>query len=74
MGINTYLKDFCDSYGYTGDFGYDEEKKEYHIIISKDDDNAGAFLSKEELQELNYFQLIDLLNILHEGFIKKFNK
>jgi len=42
------FKEFCKAHGYTGEYKYNAETKEYDIIITKDGDNAGAFLDEEQ--------------------------
>lgn len=74
MSFNDYFNEFCKKHGYIGSMGYDKDKQEYNLVISKDTENAGAFFSKEELKELGDKQIQDLLNILHIGFKEKFNK
>ena len=44
------------------------------VIISKVDDNAGVFLTKQELKRLNNQEIKKLLHILYKGFILKFHK
>lgn len=74
MKLRKYFDEFCDKHGYTGDVGYNKENHEYHIIISKDDNNAGAFMTKQELESMNNNEIEALLNILHDGFTIKFAK
>ena len=73
MKFDYYFYEFCDKNNYTGRIGYDTVEDEYSIIISKDDNNAGLFLSKEELMELSNQQIKNLLNMLHIGFMDKFH-
>ncbi|MGB8454498.1 MAG: hypothetical protein WCD89_19485 [Anaerocolumna sp.] len=74
LKFTDYLNEFCNKYGYIGKMDFDNKTKEYNIIISKGDDNAGIFLSKEELKACSNKQLEDLLDMLHIGFKAKFNK
>ncbi|WFR55377.1 hypothetical protein QA584_17400 [Anaerocolumna sp. AGMB13025] len=74
MKFDNYFKEFCDKYNYTGKIEYDKAKNENSIVISKDGDNAGLFLSKEELMGLSNRQIENLLNMLHIGFIDQFHK
>jgi hypothetical protein len=68
------FNDFCKANDYTGDIGYNQETKEYHIIISKDDDNAGAFMTREELELMGNVEIESLLRFLYNGFVLKFQK
>lgn len=70
--FENYFNDFCKKYGYKGKIDYSKITNEYSIVISKNDNNAGAFLSKEELQLFSNKQLQDLLDFLHNGFKEKF--
>lgn len=74
MKFKKYFNGFCGNYGYTGSMGYNDDTEEYHIIISKGDNNAGAFMTKTELTEMKNYDIEALLNFLHSGFILKFNK
>lgn len=74
MKFTNYLNKFCNKHGYIGKLDFNNTTKEYNIIISKGDDNAGIFLSKEELKAYSNKQLEDLLDMLHIGFKAKFNK
>nr|WP_308742087.1 hypothetical protein [uncultured Anaerocolumna sp.] len=74
MGFDECLNIFCKKHGYTGHLGYNSSTLEYEIILSKGDNNAGAFLSEEELQSMNNQQFHDLLELLHKGFQAKFNQ
>lgn len=74
MKFNEYFNEFCLEHGYTGKFGLNESSNEYEIVISKGDDNAGAFLSKEELKRLNNQEIKNILELLHKGFVLKFHK
>lgn len=74
MRIEDILKTFCDKYGYTWHFVYNNNTHEYQIILSKGEDNAGAFLNKEELESMSEKELQDLLELLHRGFKVKFKK
>ena len=69
-----YFNELCKKHGYIGSMGYDKNTDEYHIVISKGDDNAGAFMTKEELKEMNNIQIQNLLEMLHTGFVHKFKK
>lgn len=66
------IDEFCNRYKYVGSMGYDKETDEYRIIISKGDDNAGAFLTKDEMDTLNNDRLKEILNMLHMGFENNF--
>lgn len=74
MKFKKYFDGFCSNYGYTGSVGYNNDTKEYHIIISKGDNNAGAFMTKTELTEIEKYDIKGLLNFLHRGFVLKFNQ
>ena len=74
MKFNTLFQDFCNEHKYIGKIDFDKTTKEYSIIISKDTENAGAFLSREELADMTNEQIESLLNFLHKGFVLKFNK
>lgn len=69
--IKKELEAFCEQYGYTYHCGFNK-KKEYEIIISKGEHNAGAFLTQEELDNLTERKLRDLLKLLHQGFKERF--
>ena len=69
-----YFYEFCEKHGYIGNIGFDKDTKEYHLIISKGNDNAGAFMNREELNSMNNSQIQNLINILHTGFIDRFEK
>jgi hypothetical protein len=72
--FNTLFQDFCNKHKYIGKIDFDKNTKEYSIIISKQTENAGAFLSKQELTEMTNEQIETLLDFLHKGFVLKFNK
>jgi mRNA deadenylase 3'-5' endonuclease subunit Ccr4 len=74
MSFNEYFHDFCSEHGYTGKFILSKTSEEYEIIISKGDDNAGVFLSRDELKRLNNHEIKSLLEFLHKGFVLKFSK
>ncbi len=69
-----YFYDFCEKHDYIGKIGFDKDTNEYHVIISKDDNNAGAFMSKEELKGMNNLQIQSLIELLHKGFIERYGK
>lgn len=71
INIKNELNAFCNKHGYTYQCGYNK-KGEYEIIISQGEDNAGAFLSKEEIQGLTVEGLQSLLEVLHCGFKERF--
>lgn len=68
------FKKYCQIHGYAGNYTYNEILKQYDIVISKGDNNAGAFLSEKEYQEMSEKQFNDILKMLHTGFKAKFNK
>jgi hypothetical protein len=72
LKFRKYLNDFCLKHEYIGSINYNNQTKEYSIIISKNENNAGVFLSKDELLMLNNETIENLLNFLHKGFIKMF--
>lgn len=74
MKFKKYFDDFCDQHGYVGKLGYNKNKDEYQIVISKNDNNAGAFMTREELCQMKNSDIEALLNFLHSGFILKFNQ
>lgn len=71
--LKTILDEFCNKYNYIGSMGYDKHTNEYKIVISKGNNNAGAFLTKDEMNMLNNNQLIDILDILHKGFCSRYD-
>ncbi|WMJ87804.1 hypothetical protein [Anaerocolumna sp. MB42-C2] len=73
MSFNEYFNRFCLEHGYIGKLGLHETSKEYEIIISKGNDNAGAYLTKEELKSMSNQEIRNLLALLHRGFESKFN-
>lgn len=73
MKYEEYFKEFCEKHEYTGEYKYNVETKEYKIIISKDDNHAGAFLDEEEYQTLTMEEYQSALELLHKGFQVKFN-
>lgn len=74
MGFDTYFNEFCDTNGYEGTYGFDKNTNEYHIIFSKGKDNGGAFMSKDELQNMSDTQIKDLLSFIDKEFKLKFAK
>ena len=74
MKYEEIFKEFCRIHGYIGKYQCDAETKEYEIIISKGTDNAGAFLTEEEYQEMDDNKLTGILIFLHRGFKEQFNK
>nr|WP_308743218.1 hypothetical protein [uncultured Anaerocolumna sp.] len=74
MKYEAYFNEFCKVHGYTGKYKYNSETDEYDIIISKDGDNAGAFLDEDEYQSLTIEELQGTLELLHKGFKAKFNR
>jgi hypothetical protein len=74
MKFDKLFQDFCNEHKYIGKIDFNKSTKEYSIIINKDTENAGAFLSKEELANMSNEQIEKLLSFLHEGFVLKFNK
>ncbi len=74
MKYEAYFKEFCKKHGYAGKYRYNAETKHYDIIISKGTDNAGAFLTEEEYQEMDDNKLTGILIFLHRGFKEQFNK
>lgn len=74
MKYEEIFKEFCRIHGYIGKYQCDAETKEYEIIISKGDDNAGWFLEEEEYQELDENGLMELLVFIDRGFKAKFNR
>ncbi len=73
MELNETINCFCKEYGYKGHIKY-RKTGTYHIVISKDGDNAGAFLSEDEYRELDTERLQEILTFLDRGFKEKFNK
>lgn len=74
MKYKSYFREFCKKHGYAGEYSYNAITKEYDVIISKDADNAGAFLTEEEYKNLTLEELQGALELLHKGFKAKFNK
>ena len=50
MKFRKYFESFCEQHGYNGDIGYSKDTEDYHIIISRGNDNAGAFMTRKELE------------------------
>lgn len=73
MKFKTVFIEFCDNKGYTGQYFYNEITEEYHIVISKGDNNAGAFLKPLEYLELDKDGLNKILDLLDKGFKQKFS-
>jgi hypothetical protein len=71
VGLDKILQNFCMENGYTGKMTHAEP---YEIVISKGKDNAGAFLTEEEFQELDEEKLTEILIFLDREFREKFNK
>lgn len=59
MDLDKIVNEFCRSCGYVGKIGLNNDK--YEIVISKDENNAGAFLSENEYQETNEEKNQDIL-------------
>lgn len=72
MNKENYFKSFCDDHNYERTFSYDEDKNEYSIIISRNDNNAGLFLTKKEFESFSYSQFIALIDYLDKEFKNKF--
>jgi regulator of sigma D len=66
------FKEFCRLHGYSGSYSYNQITNEYEIILTMDDNNAGAALTDDEYLELTERQLGDILTMLHMGFQTKF--
>jgi hypothetical protein len=54
MKLNTMFQNFCDKHKYIGKIDFDITTKEFSIVITKDTENAGVFLSSEELSNMSY--------------------
>lgn len=74
LGFEDCFNEFCKNNGYTGRYRWNHINNQFEIIISKGDDNAGAFLTEQEYEELTEKKLQDILDMLHKGFQTKFNK
>ncbi len=72
MKYELIFNEFCDSQGYTGNYFYNELSDEFHLVISRGDNNAGAFLKQIEYDEMNEEDLKNLLELLDKGFKQKF--
>jgi len=73
MGFDEIINHFCQEHGYKGYIKF-RNTGTYHVVISKDDNNAGAFLSEEEYRELDAKKLHEILIFLDRGFREKFNR
>ncbi len=67
MGLNDYLKDFCEKHGYTYNIDYHDKSKEYSITISNEKENAALLMTKEELRSMSNQKIRDALDFLHNG-------
>jgi len=74
LKYESYFKEFCKKHGYTGEYKYNAGTKEYDIILTKEEEHAGAFLTEEEYKSLTIEEFQGTLEILHKGFRVKFNK
>lgn len=71
MKLSTIFKKNCDNNGYTGKYHYNELTDEFQFVISKGDNNAGAFLAPIEYNQMNEEHLKKLLELLDKGFKQK---
>jgi len=72
MKFHDYFKHFCETNGYIGKIDYNMESKEYSIVISKGNNNGGAFLTKQEISSLSNEGIMNLLELLDNGFKVQF--
>ena len=67
LEFKEYLNDFCNKFGYTNKVEFDKTKNECSIIISNGIENAGVWLTKDELRQLNNDELKKTIEMLHNG-------
>lgn len=68
------FQEFCKDNSYIGKSIYNLETKEYEVVITKNEDNAGLFLTPDELQNITLNEFQSLLDFLHKGFQERFEK
>ena len=74
MSFQSYLETFCLEHCYTSTLDFNKDTQEYSIIISNEKENAGVWLTNEELQALSNQEIKDLLLILHKGIELRMQK
>lgn len=74
MKYEAYFKEFCKVHDYTGEYKHNDKTREYDIILTKEEEHAGAFLTEEEYKTLTMEEFKGALEMLHKGFKAKFNK
>ena len=72
MKHENIFNDFCNANNYTGTYIYNEITDEYQVVLSQGDDNAGAFLTPMEYRDLDESKMLELIEMLDEGFKQKF--
>lgn len=68
------FQEFCKDNSYIGKSIYNLETKEYEVVITRNEDNAGLFLTQDELQSITLNEFQSLLGFLHKEFKERFVK
>lgn len=72
MKHENIFNDFCNANGYAGTYVYNEITDEYHVVLSRGKDNAGAFLTPQEYKDMDESNMLDIIKMLDRGFKQKF--